>query len=117
MNPYLQAAEILANLLDNQFHIGNIRFGLDAVFGLFPGGGDGIAAILSLYLIWVGLKLKLPTEKIIRMLLNIALDFFIGVLPVIGDMGDIIFKSNMLNLQILKDHLKVNNIIEGQIVR
>ena len=116
MNPYLQAAEILANLLDNQFHIGRLRFGLDAVFGLFPGGGDAIAAILSLYLIWVALKLKLPSEKIIRMLLNIGLDFLIDVLPVVGDVGYLFFKSNLMNLQILKYHLKVETVIEGEVI-
>lgn len=107
---YLRLAEVWANALDNQFHFGPFRFGIDVFLDLLPGGGDVLAVILSLYLLWIGIKLQLPTKKLARMILNISIDFFIGLLPIVGDVGYLFYKANLYNLQILKDHVSDNGL-------
>ncbi len=92
-----------------------LRFGIDPILGLIPGGGDLISFILSLYIIWIGIKMELPQNKIIRMIRNTILDFGIGLIPILGDIADFAFKSNLMNLEILKQHTE-KNIIEGEII-
>lgn len=40
------------------------------------------------------------------MLLNLVLDGIVGIVPVIGDALDVVFKANMHNLSLLERHLK-----------
>jgi hypothetical protein len=39
---------------------------------------------------------KLPNSVLIRMLFNIALDFVVGLIPIIGDLADIAYKVRLL---------------------
>lgn len=114
MEMHLKTARILTDLLENKFKIGGIRFGLDPVISIIPGFGDFITAVASFYLVWIGVKMRIPQTKTIEMLGNIALDFFIGLLPVVGDMTDFVFKSNSRNMRILEEY--AGQIVEGQIV-
>lgn len=104
MNKHIKTAEALTALLENKFKVGPYVFGLDPLLGLIPGVGDAISASLSLYIVWISKELKLPKNKINRMYLNIAVDFVIGLIPLVGDYSDFIFKSNTKNLKILKEH-------------
>jgi hypothetical protein len=104
MEKHLAIAEAITNLLENRFKILNHRFGLDPVLGLIPGLGDVVSLVLSFYLIWIGIQLKLPTEHIDRMVRNILIDFVIGIIPFVGEVGDFVFKANTKNLRILKNH-------------
>jgi hypothetical protein len=104
MNKYIKSAEVFTNLMENKFRIGPFKFGFDAVIGLIPGGGDTVTAILALYLVWVGVQIDLPREQLMKILSNILLDFLIGLVPILGDLGDFVFKSNVKNLEILKQH-------------
>ena len=115
MNKDLQTATTIAELLDNKFEVFGIRFGIDPILGLIPGGGDLVGFILALYIVLIGVRMELPRPKIYRMLVNIALDFGIGLLPVLGDIADFAFKSNMMNLEILKKHA-AGSAIDGEIV-
>ena len=115
MKNYLKTAAILANLLDNKFKILGIKFGIDPILGLIPGGGDLVSLILALYIVWIGIKMELPQDKIAKMIGNVILDFGIGLVPVLGDVGDFAFRSNLMNLEILKQHAK-RDIIEGEII-
>jgi len=115
MNNHLRAAEALTNLLENQFKIMGFKFGLDPIIGLIPGLGDALGALIALYLVWIGIQMSLPAEKIVAMILNIVIDFVGGSLPIIGDVVDFAFKSNSKNLEILKKYS--SSVIEGQIVQ
>ena len=115
MRKHLKIATSLANLLDNKFEFMGLRFGIDPILGLIPGGGDLVSFLLSLYIVWIGLKMELPRNRIIRMIWNTTLDFGIGLVPVLGDIADFAFKSNLMNLEILKQHAG-KDIIEGEIV-
>lgn len=116
MDTHLKIATILTILLETRFRIGKFRFGFDAFIGLAPFVGDIIMTIFSFYLIWIGVKMKLPTEKILVMLKNIFIDFMIGLFPLVGDLADVIYKANTKNLRILKEHKKEPSIIEGEII-
>lgn len=47
----------------------------------------------------------LPPALYSRMLLNIALDFGIGLVPFLGDIADAWFKANTRNAWLLEDYL------------
>lgn len=109
MRTYIKSARVIANLLDNQFSLFGIQFGLDGIIGMVPGLGDLIGIILSLYIVWIGYVVKVPNKLLVRMLLNVGLDGLLGAVPVIGDIGDIFFKANMRNLHILESHFSYKN--------
>lgn len=111
---HLRVARMLTDLLENKFGIGRLTFGFDPILGLIPGFGDLIALSLSMYLVWIGIKLRLPHEKLVEMLSNVLIDFLIGLVPVIGDMTDVIFKANSKNIKILKEYSA--QIIEAEVV-
>ena len=116
MENHLKVASVIANLLDNRFNFMGIRFGIDGIIGLVPGAGDVLVLCLSLYLVWIGLKMKLPTISIIQMIGNIIVNFLIGLLPIVGDATNFFFRANIRNLAILKAHAN-KDIIEGKIVK
>tara|TARA_B100001250_G_scaffold360555_1_gene338090 strand:- start:1350 stop:1709 length:360 start_codon:yes stop_codon:yes gene_type:complete len=101
----------LSENLDESFTIPgtNIKFGIDALIGLVPGGGDLIGGLFSLYLLRTAIKMKLPKSAIISIMFNIIIDTTIGIVPVIGDIFDILWKSNKRNMRIIEKHLVKSN--------
>ena len=99
----LKRMERFAVLTDSCFRIPftQIRFGLDAVIGLVPVIGEAIGFLLSMYLIIESFKLRLPFWLKLKMLGNAVLDFFIGIVPFVGDIADVAFKANIRNMEIL----------------
>lgn len=104
----LERIRLLANLMDNQFQIPgtNQRVGLDALLGLIPGVGDLITALVSGYLIYLARSLNVSKTLQARMVLNLALDTGLGLIPVAGDVFDFAFKANLKNLRLLEEHLR-----------
>lgn len=114
MEQHLKFAEFLADIMDRKFRIGNFRFGLDPVIGALPGVGDLVTFSISFYLVWIGIRLRLPQEKIAMMIGNITIDFLIGLIPLLGDFIDVVYKANSRNLAIIKRYAR-KNVVEGQI--
>jgi hypothetical protein len=98
----LARARRLATLLDAQFSIAGIKFGFDAIIGLVPAAGDAIALLAGLYPIHVARKHDLGTEVERRMMLNLAIDYFGGIIPIVGDLFDVSFKANLKNVALLE---------------
>jgi hypothetical protein len=48
----------------------------------------------------------LPANVTLKMYLNIILDFVIGLVPVLGDIADAMFRANTRNAIILEEHLR-----------
>lgn len=48
------------------------------------------------------------------MILNVFLDVIVGLVPIIGDFLDNLFKSNLRNLAILEDYLLTDPIARGK---
>lgn len=83
----------------------NIKIGLDPIIGfLVPGAGDAITGTGSIALLFLALKERVPTVAILRMLMNIAIDTVLGVLPFLGDAFDLFFRSNRRNLEIIQKY-------------
>ena len=80
----------------------NIRFGLDPVIGFFfPVVGDAVGAIVSAYIVLVSVRYGLPKIVIARMVFNVAADFVVGSIPLVGDAADFVWKVNTRNLRLL----------------
>ena len=97
----------LSKNLDESFTVPgtNIKFGMDAILGLVPGGGDLVSGIFSLYMLRAAIKLKLPKRAILSMLANIVLDTTVGIIPVAGDIFDVFWKSNKRNMNIIEKYI------------
>lgn len=106
---HLGIARFFVKLMENQFKIGKWRFGLDPILGLFPGLGDFLSMVLSLYLIWIAGKLDLPGRVISKMVGNIFVDFLLGLPPIVGDLADVAFKANSRNYELIIQGLKKKN--------
>lgn len=98
----LADARRVARLMDSQFSILGFRFGLESIVGLIPGVGDLLGLAASLYMIVVGQRMGLPASALARMVLNSLADFGIGLVPVVGDVADMVFKSHIRNLRIIE---------------
>jgi hypothetical protein len=95
-------------MLDSTFKVPGtgIRFGLDSLIGLVPGLGDLVGGALSLYIIAESARLGVPRGLLLRMGWNVALDTFVGEVPILGDLFDVAWKANMRNLALLEGHLQ-----------
>ena len=83
----------------------DIRFGLDPLIGLFlPVAGDAIGALVSAYIVAVSVRYGLPKIVIARMVFNIAADFLVGSIPLVGDAADFVWKVNTRNLRLLNKY-------------
>ncbi len=99
----------LSTVMDNAIAIPGtkIRFGLDPILGLLPGGGDTITGGLSAYIVVEAARMGLPPEVLYKMVGNILLDSFAGTIPVLGDLFDVGWKSNVKNIELLEKHLEI----------
>jgi hypothetical protein len=98
--------EWIAKLMDSQFRIPgtDIRFGLDAIIGLIPGGGDFATFLISAMMVSTMAKRGASGYLVARMTVNIVIDALIGAIPIIGDIFDFAFKANERNLKLMKEH-------------
>lgn len=103
----LAEMEVLAWLLDNSIPIPIIgrRIGLDAIVGFVPGLGDLLSGGLGVFVVIRGAMLGLPRIVLARMMANVAIDFVVGVVPVLGDAFDLWFKSNQRNVALAKRYI------------
>jgi hypothetical protein len=94
---------VLALLMDSAVEIPGTgwRIGLDPVIGLIPGIGDALGTMVSAYIVVEGARLGASKWTIARMIGNIAIDTLVGTVPVLGDLFDAGFKSNVMNVRLL----------------
>ena len=103
----LQRIEWMERLLEGAFVIPGTsrRVGLDAIIGLLPVAGDAITAAMGAWIVYEARLLGVPKWKLARMGANVAFDFAIGAVPLVGDALDFLFRSNSINLKIIKRHI------------
>ena len=96
----------LAVLLDDLIEIPGTgrRIGLGPLVGLVPVAGDLLAAAPGAWLILEAARFRLPASVLARMVVNLVVDLVVGVVPVIGDLFDFGFKSNLRNLELFRRH-------------
>lgn len=95
----------------------NWRFGLDAVVGLVPGFGDTVTSLVSFYILASAVRYRVPKVTLLRMGLNIGIDYIIGSVPLVGDLFDACWKSNQMNVALLSRRATVSarEAREGQL--
>ena len=100
----------LAWLMDDLIRVPVLgwRFGLDALVGLIPGFGDTATSLASFYILVNAVRYGVPKITLLRMGLNIAIDYVIGSVPFVGDFLDAWWKSNRRNLDLLKKRATVS---------
>lgn len=102
----LQTARGIARLMDDQFRIGGISFGLDGIIGIIPGVGDLFTTAMGMYHMKLADELGLGWGTKARMASNLGIDFVIGLVPILGDVLDFGFKSHRKNMQIIEKKLE-----------
>ena len=102
--------ERLGWLLDDVFRVPILgwRFGLDALVGLIPGLGDTSTALASFYILASAVRHGVPKITLLRMGLNIGIDYLLGSLPLVGDVADAWWKSNRKNMALLRQRATVS---------
>jgi hypothetical protein len=102
----LSHLEWIAHWLDEGFEIPalHVRYGWDALLKLIPVAGDTLGLFASLYLFWAFRRFPLPRITRIRMGVNIAIDYIVGMIPLIGTIFDIYWKPNVWNVALLRRH-------------
>jgi hypothetical protein len=109
-----EPAELLADLrsfarvLDSAVEIPgtNVRVGLDPLVGLLPVVGDVPTSLLGAYVIVQGARLGVPRETLARMGANLIVDAVVGSLPLVGDVGDVVWRAHDRNVALLEARLE-----------
>lgn len=105
-----KSLERLGWLMDDLFRVPVLgwRFGLDALIGLVPGFGDTTTTLVSFYILASAVRYRVPKITLLRMGLNIGIDYLFGSLPVVGDFADAWWKSNQKNIELLRKRATVS---------
>lgn len=100
----------LSTLMDGLFRIPGTgwRIGLDAIVGLIPGVGDVATTAVSLYILAAGVRYRVPKVTLLRMAANVGVDYLLGSIPVVGDLFDAAWKSNQMNVELLRNRASVS---------
>ncbi|MAR56263.1 MAG: hypothetical protein CMM93_03690 [Rickettsiales bacterium] len=103
----IERLERLAAAMDSKWGIPgtSIRLGWDTVLGLIPGFGDTLTSGVSFYIVHQAHQMGVPFWTKVRMVWNIIVDWFIGLIPLIGDLFDVGWKSNRKNVALIKKAL------------
>jgi hypothetical protein len=117
-NPVLRPAavqierelEVLSQIMDNRFRIPVLgwRFGLNAIIDLVPQFGDVATTIVALYVLVSAVRYRVPKITLLRMGMNIAIYFLLGLIPFIGDLFDAWWKPNIRNINLLQRRATVS---------
>jgi hypothetical protein len=100
----------LAWLMDDLFRVPVLgwRFGLDPLIGLIPGFGDTATSLVTFYILVNAVRYRVPKITLLRMGLNLAIDYVVGSLPVVGDLFDAWWKSNQKNMELIRKRATVS---------
>ena len=102
-----QRVEAMERVLERLFVIPgtNRQVGLDVILDLIPVLGSTAGAVIGAYLAWEARNLGMSKWHLARMGGNIGVDWLLGLIPWVGAVPDLFFRSNTRNLRIIKRHL------------
>ena len=100
----------LSWLMDDLIRVPGLgwRFGLDAIVGLIPGFGDTATSLVSFYILVAAVRYRVPKVTLLRMGMNIGIDYVVGSFPLVGDLFDAWWKSNQRNVALLGERATVS---------
>ncbi|KAI5961724.1 hypothetical protein CANMA_003701 [Candida margitis] len=93
--------------LDLQLSLCGLRLGWAGIIGLIPGIGDVLALFFALQLVKLAREIDggLPKSLEAQMMANVSFDFGIGLIPLVGDFINVLYKCNSRNFVLLEKHL------------
>ena len=102
----LKWVESIADLMDSKFRFPgtNFRFGLDPILNLIPVAGDISGFLVGAALVLTMAKNGVSRKVVILMVMNVCIDAILGGIPLIGNVFDFYYKSNAINIKLLKEH-------------
>jgi hypothetical protein len=105
-----RSLEQLSLWLDGVFRVPGVgwRFGLDAIVGLIPGVGDLATTAVSFYILAAGVRYRVSKATLLRMGVNLGIDYLVGAVPLFGDLFDAYWKANQKNVELLKSRATVS---------
>lgn len=101
--------------MDIKFKVLGIRFGIDPLLNIIPGIGNYLATGISCYLFYIAWRLKVPVVVYLHMVWNILVDFIFGVVPYIGIIFDLFYRSNVRNFVLLEKYFDPD-VLEGELL-
>ncbi|KAI9227034.1 MAG: hypothetical protein DHS80DRAFT_17826 [Piptocephalis tieghemiana] len=84
---------------------GCCHIGIDPLVGLFPVIGDFTGTALALHAMRDLHEAEIPSHIMSKMFINVAIDTAIGFVPLLGDLLDMMYTSNLRNADILEEYL------------
>ena len=105
---HLDRIDRFAMVMDAKFQIPNtsIRLGYDALFGFVPVIGDALMVFPQCFLLYEARKLGVSRFVMFRMGLNILIVWIFGSIPLLGEIFDIAFKSNLRNARLIRTYVE-----------
>jgi hypothetical protein len=102
--------EAMEHVLERMFVIPGIKqpIGLDVMLDMLPIAGDVVGAALGAWLVWEARNLGMSKWQMARMFGNVGFDALLGAVPFIGAIPDFFFRSNSINLKMIRRHLDKN---------
>jgi hypothetical protein len=103
-----KTSKAIAWLLDECITIPGtkIRFGLDPILGLIPGGGETVSSIVGIFLLGDASRRGIPFRTLLKMGGNVLLNAGVGAVPGLGDIFSFWFKSNTRNFTLLRHYIE-----------
>ncbi|PKI83340.1 hypothetical protein MVES_002786 [Malassezia vespertilionis] len=97
-----------AHYLDKGFNICGMRFGWTFLIGLIPLAGDLVDALLNYNLIIKKCKQvdNIPSSLINQMLANNSVSIGLGLVPIVGDIGLAVWKTNWRNASLFEKYMR-----------
>ena len=83
----------------------NRPVGLDVILDLVPFAGSTAGALIGAYMAWEARNLGMSKWQMSRMAGNVGVDWLLGLIPWVGAIPDLFFRSNSRNLKMIKKHL------------
>ena len=118
-----QRVEALEKVMEGLFTVPglNRKIGLDVILDLVPVVGSTAAAAIGSYLLWEARNLGLSKWQMARMGGNVGVDWLLGLIPWVGAVPDLFFRSNSRHLRIIKRHLDAHHpetaTLKGEVLR
>ena len=106
--PLPRWVERLAWVLDDAIAIpatGGRRVGIDGFITIVPGVGDAVGVALSMVVVTAGVLAGASWPTIVRMLLNVAFEGVVGLIPFAGVVFDMAYKANDRNVRLIEADL------------
>jgi hypothetical protein len=100
--------DLLSRVLDTWFRIPGtqIRVGLDGIVGFIPGIGDFLGGLASCIIVLAAYIRGVPLVTVARMVVNLAIEVVVGMVPLLGNLFDIAWRANRRNYHLLERSLE-----------